>query len=120
SLPAGFNKVVVSYVDLTTNLDLRDDPLHPHKGLFVGNDFQIAGLPVTPNFRSEGDLFPVDLKVQPEVRGYIPIARKWTLALRATTGFLFPANYASVANFEQAADVDAGDVQLLYFRGFFS
>jgi outer membrane protein assembly factor BamA len=120
SLPDGFNKVVVSYVDLTTNLDLRDDPLHPHKGLFVGNDLQFAGVPVTPNFRSTGDLFPVDLKVQPEVRGYIPIARRWTLALRATTGFLFPSNYASVANFQQAADVDAADVQLLYFRGFFS
>jgi outer membrane protein insertion porin family/translocation and assembly module TamA len=120
NLPAGFNKVVVSYVDLTTNLDLRDNALRPHKGLFIGNDFQVAGVPVTPNFRSPGDLFPIDLKVQPEVRGYIPLTRKWTLALRATTGFLFPSNYASVSQFEQAKNVSADDVQLLYFRGFFS
>jgi outer membrane protein insertion porin family/translocation and assembly module TamA len=119
----GFNKVVISYADLATNLDLRDDPVHPHKGLFIGNDFQVAGVPVTPNFRSAGDLFPVDLKVQPEVRAYIPLSRKsrnWTLALRATTGFLFPSNYASVSSFEQGTNVTAGDVQLLYFRGFFS
>ena len=58
ALPEGFKKVVISYVDVATNLDLRDDPLHPHKGLFIGNDFQFAGIPVTPNFRSAGDLFP--------------------------------------------------------------
>jgi len=119
SLPDGFNKVVVSYVDLTTNLDLRDDPLHPHKGLFIGNDLQFAGIPVTPNFRTGGDLFPIDVRVQPEVRGYIPIARRWTLALRATTGFLFPTNYA-FADFQQGTTIQSSDVQLMYFRGFFS
>ena len=89
------------------DLDLRDDRLHPHKGLFIGNDFQFAGVPVTPNFRSTGDLFPIDLKVQPEVRGYIPIVAVASsrLPVRATTGFLFPSNYASVAGFQQAADV---------------
>ncbi len=114
SLPEGFKKVVISYVDLTTNLDLRDDALHPHKGLFIGNDLQFAGIPVTPNFRSEGDLFPIDIKVQPEVRGYIPLSRKWTLALRATTGFLFPSNYAT------GGDLESKDFQEVYFRGFYS
>jgi outer membrane protein assembly factor BamA len=118
SLPDGFNKVVISYADLATTLDLRDDPLHPHKGLFIGNDFQVAGIPVTPNFRSSGDLFPIDLKVQPEARVYIPVARRWTLAMRATTGFLFPSNYAAAA-FQQG-ETTASDIQLMYFRGFFS
>jgi outer membrane protein insertion porin family/translocation and assembly module TamA len=114
SLPEGFKKVVISYADLTTNLDLRDDPLHPHKGIFIGNDFQVAGIPVTPNFRTEGDLFPIDLKVQPEMRAYIPVSRKVTLAARATTGFLFPSNYATGGKLEST------DVQEVYFRGFYS
>jgi outer membrane protein insertion porin family/translocation and assembly module TamA len=112
-----FKKVVLSYVDLKTNLDLRDDPLKPHKGFFIGNDFQIAGVPVTPNFRSGDPLFPYDLRVQPEVRGYIPIKRA-TLAMRVTTGFLFPTDYGG--SFESGGQIRPDDAQLIFFRGFFS
>jgi outer membrane protein insertion porin family/translocation and assembly module TamA len=112
-----FKKVVVSYVQLTTNLDLRDDPLKPHRGAFIGNQFQVAGIPVTPNFRSGDPLFPYDLRWQPEVRGYIPIKRA-TLAMRFTTGFLFPANYGET--FQNGGRISADDAQLIFFRGFFS
>ncbi|HEX9296605.1 MAG TPA: POTRA domain-containing protein [Polyangiaceae bacterium] len=119
SLPKEFKKVVISYVDLQTNLDLRDDAIRPHVGLFVGNNLQFAGLPVTSNFRGTNadTLFPRDLRVQPEVRGYIPLAKKWTLALRATTGFLFPLDYGESLQ----SDVPSpDDIQLVFFRGLFS
>jgi outer membrane protein insertion porin family/translocation and assembly module TamA len=115
-----FKKVVLSFVDLKTALDLRDDPLKPHKGFFASVDFQVAGVPVTPNFRSDDPLFPHDLRVQPEVRGYIPF--KWkraTLAMRLTTGFLFPSGYAQ--SFEDTTQsIKPDDAQLVFFRGFFS
>ncbi|HKQ70475.1 MAG TPA: POTRA domain-containing protein, partial [Polyangiaceae bacterium] len=118
STPSGFDKVVLSYVDLVTSLDFRDDPIKPHKGVFFGNSVQIAGLPVLPNFRDENDLFARDLRILPDVRAYVPVAPKWTLAVRASTGFLFPSNYGK--SFQPGAAPTPGDVQLGFFRGFFS
>jgi len=117
-LPPGFKKVVLSYVDLKTNLDFRDDAVRPHAGLFIGNDLQVAGVPVTSNFRGPNSLFAKDLRVQPEVRGYVPLARRWTLAMRVATGFLFPTNYGD--SFQQGTAPRSDDVQLVFFRGFFS
>ena len=114
--------MVLSYVELKTELDLRDDPFRPHKGIFIGNDLQFAGVPVTPNFRSGAPLFPIDLRMQPEVRGYIPInipVRRTTLAMKFTTGFLFPADYGG--SFQSGQEpLDPDDAQLVFFRGFFS
>jgi outer membrane protein insertion porin family/translocation and assembly module TamA len=113
-----FKKIVLSYVELKTNLDFRNDPVVPHKGIFISNDFQVAGVPVTPNFRGPNVLFPYDVKVQPEIRGYIPIRRS-TLAMRLTVGFLFPADYGD--SFASGAPtLDADDSQQIFFRGFFS
>jgi outer membrane protein insertion porin family/translocation and assembly module TamA len=119
--------LVISYVQLAANLDLRDDPNKPHKGLWVGNTLQFAGGPVL-----RGDA--VDLRVQPDVRGYIPMPKKiggvglptMTLAVRGSVGFLFPFNYStfSQANFSTESDARAEgsdrDYQVLFFRGFFS
>lgn len=115
-----FHQVVLSYIDLKTTLDLRNDALRPHSGLFVSNDFQAAGLPVLNIFRGENSLFAEDLRLQPEVRGYVPLSRRWTLALRATTGFLlpFPSSYGST--FRPGGDPSTDDIQLVFFRGFFS
>jgi len=114
------SKVVLSYVELTTTLDFRDDVIRPHKGLLLGNVFQLAGL--GGNVR--GSLFAKDFKVQPEARGYIPISRTVTFALRSTIGLLFPQNYTPASR-PPGAGAEAeterlGDVQLVYFRGFFS
>jgi outer membrane protein insertion porin family/translocation and assembly module TamA len=114
------DKVVLSYVALRTTLDLRNDAIRPRSGLFLSNDFQVAGLPVTPNFRGPGSLFAEDLRLQPEVRGYVPLSRRWTLALRASVGFLypFPASYGSSLGPTLFPSTD--DIQLVFFRGFFS
>jgi outer membrane protein insertion porin family/translocation and assembly module TamA len=67
------------------------------------------------------------VKVQPEVRGYVPLGRRFILAARSTTGLLFPFNYGTTVG-DELADALAGenraktvrDLQVVYFRGFFS
>ena len=109
--------IILSYIDLLTHFDFRDDRTRPHKGVFIQNDVQFAGL--------GGDAR--DLRVQPEVRGYIPIGKKVTVATRATIGFLFPLNYGAAAKAASgtaptAVDRPAWvrDIELIYLRGFFS
>jgi outer membrane protein assembly factor BamA len=114
------------FPQLITTLDFRNDAIHPHKGFFLSNDFQVAGLP--------GTSLPSDLRIQPEARGFIPIAHGVTLALRGKFGFLlaFRHNYGTDFRDDLAA-VQAGnaqqvmespklnsDIQTVYFRGFFT
>jgi len=63
-----------------------------------------------------------DLKIQPEVRGYVPLGDYFTVGGRAAAGMLFPFNYgdtlepllADPAGARTAAQVR--DLQLMYFR----
>jgi outer membrane protein insertion porin family/translocation and assembly module TamA len=89
----------IFYPELVTRLDLRDDPLDPKRGLLLSNSLQMA-VPVIGGTVS-------DLRLRPELRFYITKSRL-TLAVRGTTGLLFPRGY------------DASDKQTLLFRGFFS
>jgi outer membrane protein assembly factor BamA len=109
--------VVISYIDLLGQFDFRDNKTRPHEGFFIQNDFQFAGL--------GGDA--LDFRVQPEVRGYIPLGKQVTLASRATVGFLFPMNYGERARAARAVPPDLSDragwvrdIELIYLRGFFS
>ncbi len=110
--------IVISYPELFTTLDLRNDPIHPRKGIFAGNTFQFAGGP----FGGTAD----DVKVQPELRGYVPVTRRLTFAARGMVGFLWPRNYGdTIRNPPQPPPTtnDATrtrDYQLTFFRGFFS
>ncbi len=94
--------LVISYIDLNLSLDLRDSAVRPHRGIYLANDFQVAGLGGQPQ----------DIRVQPEVRGYVPIGKRVTLAARASVGFVVPNNYA--------VGTDSRDVEIVFFRGFFS
>ncbi|HVY46901.1 MAG TPA: BamA/TamA family outer membrane protein, partial [Minicystis sp.] len=109
--------VLVSYVELLAQLDDRNDKIDPHKGFYLQSDVQFAGVGGTAQ----------DVRVQPEARGYIPLGKKVTLALRGTVGFLFAGNYG--ATLTQSAgkappDAERGDwvrdIELFYLRGFFS
>ncbi|MBN1610955.1 MAG: BamA/TamA family outer membrane protein [Polyangiaceae bacterium] len=84
-LPAGLGPVRVSYPELITTLDFRDDPLHVHKGVLFSNSLQVAG-------HIFGGLVS-DVRVRPELRAYLPLSRTVTLALRSGFGFLFPSDY---------------------------
>lgn len=117
-------RVIVSHVSFTQALDLRDNPVKPRKGVYVANEVQFAG-----GFLG-GDAD--DVRVQPDVRFYTPVSTRITAAMRGSVGFLFPRSYGSTLS-RDAPDptVDpAGaftfsrqrdrDLQLLYFRAFFS
>ena len=109
--------LVITYPELIAHLDFRDDRIHPHKGVYLENGLQVAG----------GPGLATDVKIEPEVRTYIPIAKKITFATRATVGFLFPANYGdfirnhlndtppTVTRAERVKDIET-----VFFRGFFS
>jgi outer membrane translocation and assembly module TamA len=111
--------LVISYPELVTRLDFRDDHDHPHKGIYLANDLQVAGGFLGGEAR--------DIKIQPEVRTYVPLAHKVTFATRASIGMLFPNNYGQVIENQlndalttenRAARVR--DMQTVLFRGFFS
>ncbi|MBS2014751.1 MAG: BamA/TamA family outer membrane protein [Deltaproteobacteria bacterium] len=108
-------QILISYPELLTNFDFRDDKVHPRKGVFIGNTLQVAGL--------GGDAR--DVKVQPEVRGYVPVHKRVVWASRASVGFLVPSNYGDVvrkrgSTFDAASEERTKDYQLTFFRGFFS
>jgi outer membrane protein assembly factor BamA len=116
---AALKMVWVSYPALTSTFDLRDDPIHPHRGLFLGNELEIAGV--------GGDAR--DVKIQPEARAYVPVSKRVTLASRASIGLLFAQNYgktvepnaltgAPPAGVERAEWVK--DIQLMFMRGLFA
>ncbi|MDP9150976.1 MAG: BamA/TamA family outer membrane protein [Myxococcota bacterium] len=118
--------VTLSFPELVTRLDFRDDPVRPHEGVLVGATFSMAGGP----FGGSAN----DVRVQPEVRTYVPLSRGLTFATRASVGFLWASNYARDWNTEltNSASTSTGaggtparqqlerDTQIMYFRGFFS
>ncbi|HEY5146130.1 MAG TPA: BamA/TamA family outer membrane protein [Polyangiaceae bacterium] len=124
---ADLGAIVLLFPQLITTLDLRDNPVHPHAGIYLSNDLQVAG------FTGAG--LASDVRVQPEARGYIPLARGITLAVKGKLGFLFADNYSNATpdqsyrsdlesvrtghGVNSSAPLDRS-LQLVYFRGFFS
>jgi outer membrane protein assembly factor BamA len=111
--------LVISYPEIATHLDLRDDRVHPHEGVYVGTSFQMAGGPFGGSAR--------DVKVVPEVRSYLPIGPQITLATRASVGFLFPSNYGDVVENhlgDPLTDANRAervrDIETVFFRGLYS
>lgn len=108
--------LTISYPELLTSLDFRDDRVHPRKGLYLLNTLQVAGGP----FAGQAD----DVKVQPDVRGYVPLHKRVVLAMRGSLGMLFARNYGSVVKDPRsvfdASEERTRDFQLTFFRGFFS
>lgn len=89
-LPEGLTPLTIRYVGLFLDVDVRRnragkyDPADVAQGLYASVDTQIAGL--------GGDA--EDLRLRPDVRGFIPISRRLVLATRLGTGLLFAQNYA--------------------------
>jgi outer membrane protein insertion porin family/translocation and assembly module TamA len=71
-------------------------------------------------FRDNGVLFARDLRLQPELLGYLPVSRRWTLVLRGTTGFLYPFPSSYGETFRPGVEPSTDDINLVFFRGFYS
>jgi outer membrane protein assembly factor BamA len=110
--------VLVSYPEVLLDAEFTDRRLSPHAGIALRTDFQAAGVGGQAR----------DLKVIPDVRGYIPVAHHVTLALRGSIGLLFPANYGETVE-PNAMTRSPGDVsratwvrdsELMFLRGLFA
>jgi outer membrane protein insertion porin family/translocation and assembly module TamA len=122
--------LLLAFPELTAKLDFTDNPVHPHAGIVVNADAQFAAGPTSE--------WANDLRISPDVEGYIPIVRGVTIALTATVGFLFPYNYGGTVRDhadiqppvqgasgqpQLTADEQAAanrDIQTIYFRGLFA
>ena len=106
----------ISYPELITSLDFRDNRVHPRKGIYLLNTFQVAGGP----FGGQAS----DVKVQPDLRAYVPITKRVVFAVRGSLGLLFPRNYGNQVRERpsvfEASEARTRDYQLTFFRGFFS
>ena len=107
--------ILLAYPELAFRLDLRDDPTRPHAGFF-------ASLVVDSALMGDGR----DVKIRPEVRGYVPLGDRFTLTSRAGIGLLFPFDYADgfedyISGGEPPTNrATVRDLQLMFFRGFFA
>lgn len=114
----GLDNVVVSYPELLTAFDFRDNPIQPTRGFYLSNSFQIATQALGGQLN--------DVRLRPEARGFINLdnARKVILAGRVTFGLVFPQNYGDAlidstgVNTERAAVIR--DQHRLLFRAFYS
>ncbi len=75
------NPYRVAWLQQDLSVDLRDHPLAPHKGAYVGTTFEEGGVYAGGAFTYE--------KVQPEVRLYVPAGKRVTVATRAEFGQMF-------------------------------
>jgi outer membrane translocation and assembly module TamA len=124
-------KLLLAFPELTAKLDFTDNPVHPHAGIVANANVQFAAGPTSE--------WANDLRIVPDVEGYVPIARGVTFALAANVGFLFPYNYGGTvrdhaviqppvqappgqppsSSAEEQATANR-DIQTIYFRGLFA
>ncbi len=115
-IPDGLETVRVAFPEIYAVLDLRDDRIQPHSGVYLSNSVQLA------NKIFGGSVS--DLRIKPEIRTYVPISKKVTLATRTTFGFLFPFDYGNTLDPDNTRTPTAADVirdqHKLLFRVFYS
>jgi outer membrane protein assembly factor BamA len=84
----GYSFLVIPYVQTVGTIDFRlgedgkRNSVDPHSGFYFSNDLQVAAGP--SNHSS------TDIRVRPDFRAYLPVAKKLTLAFRLGGGFLHP------------------------------
>ncbi len=140
--PAGFSRFLLTYLETVGSLDFRRNDrgeierVNPRKGVYIGLNAQIAGFFLPGNAD--------DVRLRPDLRVYMPVAKRVTLAFHLSGGFLLPQSddYAETlavlkekASLGQDVDNDKNGVvdgttmsvndvrrtlQKLQFRGFYS
>ncbi|HTQ05784.1 MAG TPA: POTRA domain-containing protein [Polyangiaceae bacterium] len=118
-LDPDLTSVLVSYPELLLDLELTDKRLEPHEGVALRADVEVAGLGGQAR----------DVKFTPDARGYIPLGKKVTLALRGSIGVLLPANYGETIEPNSLTRSPGDgvtrrewvkDSELMFLRGYFS
>jgi outer membrane protein insertion porin family/translocation and assembly module TamA len=116
--PIGYSNVLVPYAQIVGTLDFRrgarglPDRIHPRSGAWLSVDAQLA---------SGASQDANDARIRPELRGFVAISQRVTLASRLAFGFLFPQNYGTqLSGGNAATPEECHDLQLLQLRGFFS
>lgn len=121
----------IPYMAITAALDFRRseakriDPVNPHSGFYLLNELQIA---YDPTSLINNKHTPArDVRFRPEIRGYVPVSKRVTLALRLAGGVLKPFDNSygdDVRAKDAATEFNAAgacyDYQMLQFRGFYS
>ncbi len=74
------DRCVIGYVEGRASVDHRDSPVSAHRGWYANATAQLAGLPGS-EFRY--------VRLFPELRGYLPLSPRTTLAARVRWGMLF-------------------------------
>ncbi len=102
-LQEGLDPIRVSFPELFTALDFRDDPIRTTRGIYLATQLQVAG------FIFFGTVN--DVRMKPEVRVYTrgALGKRSVFAARATVGFLFPFNYGETLNTDAAIGQQAND-----------
>lgn len=117
-LDPALHPLTISSLEFFGRYDTRDDLLFPTRGLAVSASVEYAGGPLGGQV--------TDVGFGPELRTYLPIAKGWTVALRAATDLLFPQNWgqhvdesgAPASNSSRAEWVR--DTQISLFRSLFA
>lgn len=117
-LDPDLSPVLVSYPELQLDLELTDKRVRPHEGVALRTDFEVAGLGGEAR----------DVKFTPDARGYIPLGKKVTLAVRGSIGLLFPQNYGETIEPNSLTRSSGGvsrrqwvkDSEIMFLRGYFS
>lgn len=120
----GLDPVRVSFPELLTILDFRDNPIQTTRGVYFSNSLQMAG------YVFQGTVS--DVRVRPEVRVYTQgaLGRRSVFAARLAFGFLLPHDYGESLDPRSAEYAQAGvnpeapavvrDQQKLLLRAFYS
>jgi outer membrane protein insertion porin family/translocation and assembly module TamA len=104
--------IVLSYLELVNAFDLRNDAIHPTKGVYVSLGTQAAGGPFF------GDA--ADVRLQPEVRGYVPLGTRVTIAARVAFGFVFPFDWGAHLTNTTPSTERNRDLEIAMFRGLYA
>jgi outer membrane protein insertion porin family/translocation and assembly module TamA len=122
ALPPDGSTAQLGALELAGTIDTRDDRRRPRRGLLGTLSLQYAA---ASRVFLAGDYG--DLRVQPEIRLFGPLARRVVVAIRFMVGFVIPRNYD--ARFPTRRAPDASDpssydlstaADVPYARAFFS
>lgn len=80
TLDGGLDTYKIAWLSALASVDYRDDAMQPRKGIYAELLTEV-GDPLSGDFTF--------VKLRPELRGYVPLGGRFTLAMRGTIGFLF-------------------------------